>query len=65
MVVLLLQCGLYLLTFVISNFNIWRLNSYDENEGDWHLKYVLDIRSFVCNKLHEDGTLVLKHVVGM
>jgi hypothetical protein len=65
-VVVVLLYGLYLLTFVISNFMILRLNYYDESEGDWQLlEYVLDIQSFVFNKLREDGTLVLKHVVGM
>jgi hypothetical protein len=39
------------------------LNSYDESEGNYQLNYVLNIRSFVCNKTCEDGTLVLKHVV--
>jgi hypothetical protein len=34
-----------------------------ENGGDWHLKFVLDLRSFVVSKLPEDGTLVPKHVV--
>ena len=36
--------------------------SYDESEDDWHLKYVLDIRSFVFNKTFEEVTLVLKHI---
>jgi hypothetical protein len=33
---------------------------YDDKEGDWHLKYVLDDPYF--NKLPEDGTLVPKNV---
>jgi hypothetical protein len=66
MVVVLLQYGLYSLTFVIRNCNNLILNSYDESESDWPLKYVLHMRSFVSNKLREDVTLVLKHtIVGM
>jgi uncharacterized membrane protein len=38
-------------------------SSYDEGEGNWQLKCVLDIRSIVCYKRREDGTLVLKYVV--
>jgi len=37
-------------------------NFYDESEGDWHLKYVLDLRPFVVNKLPDDGTVVPKRV---
>jgi hypothetical protein len=62
MVLLLQQHGLYLLTCVVWNFNIVRLHFYDESEGDWQLKYELDIQNFVLNKLSEDGTLVPKHV---
>jgi hypothetical protein len=61
MAVVLQQYGLYWVN--ISNVNILVLNSCDENEGDWHLKYVLDIRSFVCNEVCEDSTLVLKCIV--
>jgi hypothetical protein len=38
------------------------LNFYDEREGVWNLKCVLDLRAFVFNKLPEDGTLIPKHV---
>jgi len=31
-------------------------------ENDQHLKYVLDLRYFVFNKLPEDGILMPKHV---
>jgi len=37
-------------------------NFYDESEGDWHLKYVLDLRTFAVNKGFHDATLVPKHV---
>jgi len=37
-------------------------NFYDESEDDWHLKYALELRAFLFNKLPEDGTLVQKHV---
>jgi hypothetical protein len=32
------------------------------NMQNGHLKYVLDIRLFIFNKLPENGTLVPKHV---
>jgi len=38
------------------------INLYDASAGDWHLKCLLDLRSFVVHKLPEDGTLVSKHV---
>ena len=38
-------------------------SSYDGTDGDWHLKHMLDILSFVVNKLPEDGTIVPKHRV--
>jgi len=37
-------------------------NLGDKSEGDWHLKNVLDFRSFVVIKLLEDGLLIPKHV---
>jgi len=43
-------------------YHIKTFNFYDESEGDKHLKYVLDLRPFVVNKLPDDGTLVPKHV---
>jgi hypothetical protein len=35
-----------------KHFNTF--NFHDGSEGDSHLKYVLDLRSFVVNKLPED-----------
>jgi len=37
-------------------------NFYDRNEDNWHLKYVLDLRSFVVSKLPEDCTFLSKLV---
>jgi hypothetical protein len=35
---------------------------YDGSEGDQHLKYMFDLRTFVVDKLPDDGNLVPKHV---
>jgi len=49
-----------LVNMIIQNFKI--CNYHDESKGDLHLKYVLDLRCFVVNKLPGDGTVVPKHV---
>ena len=53
---------LYLLISVMWSVNTLRLHFYAVSEGDWHLKCVLDLRSFPVDKLPEDDTLVPKHV---
>jgi hypothetical protein len=35
---------------------------YDGTESDWHLEHVLEIRSFVVNKLPKDGTFMPKNI---
>jgi len=45
---------------VIYSFDIFRL--YNGREGDQRPKYVLDLRTFVAEKLPDDGTLMPKHV---
>jgi len=37
------------------------LNFYDRSVGEHCLKYVLDLRTFVAEKLPDGGTLVPKH----
>jgi hypothetical protein len=52
------QCG-----YVIWSFNILRLfNLYYGSVGDSARKYWLDLRTFVAEKLPDNGTLVPKHV---
>jgi hypothetical protein len=64
MVLLLHQGGLVLFNICNLEFQHFKtFNSCDESKGDWHLKYVLDILSFVFDEPCEDGTLVLKRVV--
>ena len=46
----------------MCSFNFLWLDFYGGREGDWHLKYLVDLGSFVVSKLPEDGTLVPKHV---
>jgi hypothetical protein len=47
----------------LESYHFKTFISDDESEGDWQLNYVLNVRSFVCNKPCEDGTLVLKYIV--
>ena len=63
MVWLLQQHGLILVNMCNLEIQIYRtFNSYNESTDDWHLKYLLDCRSFVFNELLEDGVLVPKDV---
>jgi len=52
---LLQQCGCVIWSFKTFNF-------YDESVGEYCLKYLLDLRTFVAEELPGDGTLVPKHV---
>ena len=55
-----MSCINYTATISI-NYTTKTFNSYDESKGDYYLKYLLHMRSFVFNKHYEDDTLMLKH----
>ena len=61
MVVLLLQCGLFCLTFVFWNFNIIGLLILMTKVRANATEVRIVSTVFVFNKHCEDGTLVLKH----
>ena len=57
-----LQYGLVLVNTCNLGCYLLRLNFCDGSGSDQRLKYALDIRFFVVDKLTEKGTLVPKHV---
>jgi hypothetical protein len=49
----------------ICNLEFWYFKTFNFNyeiDGDWKLKYELDLRYFVVNEFPKDGTLVPKYV---